>query len=284
MKFVPAGTNGVLFSIWDTRVADFQQFVNETGYNATSGMWTLASNGWRQEGNSWSNPGLNQTPDSPVVGVSWNDANQFCLWLTNKERRAGLISAQQSYRLPTDAEWSAAAGNSTYPWGNDWPPPLNAGNYCRLGDGYSASTLSGTDGYACTSPVGSFQSNDYGLYDMGGNVFQYCEDWYHKELNSAEVLSAIPSTANDGGGQAYRVARGASWDHFLPLTLTSSFRVGTSVDYRESCTGFRCVLTKPASSSGTTIAEGVLVLAGLAAAWYYFKGRPKPAATADSTA
>lgn len=87
---------------------------------------------------------FSQEPDHPMVGVSWNDSIEFCVWLTGKERSEGKIDENIVYRLPTDLEWSASVGlphepESTpaerhlkapgYPWGLRWPPPQNAGNY-----------------------------------------------------------------------------------------------------------------------------------------------------------
>jgi formylglycine-generating enzyme required for sulfatase activity len=272
MKFVPAGTSGVLFSIWDTRVADFQAFVNATGYNATGGMYTLGSNGWKQEGHSWDSPGFNQTPDSPVCGVSWNDANAFCQWLTTMEQQSGKISSKQVYRLPTDAEWSAAAGNSTYPWGNDWPPANNEANLYRSGDGYTdANAVPGADGYQCTSPVGTYLPNAYGLYDMGGNLYQFCQDFYHKEMNSSDLLQAFPTLSNDGGGFTSHVMRGSSWDQLGQLSPRLAYRTSLTPDERDSDTGFRCVLTTP-GWAWTTILEIGLGLIVVVVAGYFFMG------------
>jgi formylglycine-generating enzyme required for sulfatase activity len=138
MKFVPVPGTNVLFCIWEMRVQDFEVFVKATSHNA--------GKGWRDPGASQSDAaGFSQTPMHPVVNVSWNDAVAFCLWLTEKERAAGKLSAGQEFRLPTDAEWSRAVGlaaesgaipegkdskiQNVYPWGVGYPPPEGSGNY-----------------------------------------------------------------------------------------------------------------------------------------------------------
>lgn len=215
MKFVPVPGTDVLFSIWDTRVKDYAAFVAATAYDA---------------GQEWKEPGFQQTPNDPVVNVSWDDAKAFCQWLTWKERGDGKIGKDQEYRLPTDTEWSVAVGLPTeiggtpedknelrgvYPWGTQWPPPIGVGNY--------APSLE-VDSYVHTSPVGTFPANQFGLYDMGGNVRQWCEDWYSTE-------------------KTFRVVRGGSWYNGNPDLLWSTFRYGGGVpDYRFGIIGFRCVL------------------------------------------
>jgi formylglycine-generating enzyme required for sulfatase activity len=211
VKFVPAGTDGVLFSVWDVRVQDYQTFVTATGHD-------------------WSKPSFSQTDNDPAVNVSWDDAYAFCDWLTKKEQAEGSLASNQKYRLPTDAEWSKAVGlnesadgtparksmkiTGVYPWGTQWPPPSGAGNYPE--------TLT-HDGYANTSPVGSFTANSYGLYDMGGNVWQWCEDKYNNEHD-------------------WRVLRGASWFVGGPQRLLSSCRNGVGPGDRFDDGGFRVVV------------------------------------------
>ncbi|MEI6569654.1 MAG: SUMF1/EgtB/PvdO family nonheme iron enzyme [Verrucomicrobiota bacterium] len=214
MEFVPIPGTEVMFSIWDTRVSDYQAYAN-----TNSGV----DPGWKE-------PGFPQDQTHPAVNVSWDNAQAFCAWLTKKERREGKIRAGQRYRLPTDAEWSVAVGlqgeragmpdeknvgvQGVYPWGTQFPPPKGAGNY---------SPSLGVDDYDYTSPVGSFDANQHGLYDMGGNVLQWCEDWYD-------------------GQQECRVLRGASWGNYGSTNLLSSRRFKCSPGDFCNSFAFRCVL------------------------------------------
>ncbi len=245
MKFAPVLGTGVLFCIWDTRVQDFEAFVKETSYDATGGMYSIGNDGWQQRGDSWRSPGFPQGPTHPVCGVNWDDAKAFCQWLTEKERREGRLAANQEYRLPTDAEWSVAAGLNeqsggtpqskdgripgVYPWGTQWPPPRGAGNFAgtEVRDGNwpsNWSVIEGyNDGYPRTSPVGSFGANRYGLYDMTGNVWLWCEDFYN-------------------GSNGSRVLRGGSFINLGSDTLLSSYRGSDAPGDRYGIYGFRCVL------------------------------------------
>jgi formylglycine-generating enzyme required for sulfatase activity len=248
-KFVPVAGTEVLFSVWDARVQDFEAFVADTNYDATGGTVSLGKDGWKQRRATWREPGFSQGPTHPVVGVSWDDAKKFCEWLTRREQGSGRLPGGRVYRLPTDTEWSAGVGLQReqgksprdksgkirlYPWGKEWPPPKGAGNYAgeesKIGqepsdwlviEGYN-------DGYPRTSPVGSFAANASGLYDMGGNVWQWCEDWY----DTAEQ---------------YRVLRGASWGISNPDALLASCRNNFIPNFRRDGIGFRCVVAPESS-------------------------------------
>ena len=214
MVFVKVPGASVMFSIWDTRVQDYRAYVADNPDSDIDG--------------GWKDPGFKQGETHPVVTVNWVDARAFCRWLSRKEGR--------KYRLSMDAEWSVAVGlqeesgstpgeksakiKGVYPWGTQWPPPDNAGNY----DDYSPMAIPGfQDNFDRTSPVGSFKANRFGLYDMGGNVWQWCEDWYD-------------------GQQTSRGLRGGSWRDVGPDFLLSSFRFNRTPDYRGNDDGFRCVL------------------------------------------
>jgi len=231
MKFVPVPGSEVLFCIHPTRYKDYAVYAGET-----PGVHP-----------SWENQALagsaevERADDHPVVNVSWEDAAAFCEWLSRKE---GLV-----YRLPTDAEWSLAVGlgrterrsadsppaalsgggQGEYPWGTRWPPPPGAGNYSDQTRREFAPTSGSAyidgyaDGYAGTSPVMSFDPNRFGLFDMGGNVWEWCEERL------------------DGATEP-RVLRGASWRNPREHTLRSSHRHGDPPSIRRDNNGFRVVL------------------------------------------
>ncbi len=228
MKFISIPELPVQFSIWETRVQDFEAFVRETGYDTGSVMMTLGQNNqWRQSDHSWRNPDFAQTPAHPVVGVTWRDAEAFCEWLTQQERRAGLLTTNQHYRLPTMAEWLRVAGTAMFPWGNDWPPPAGAGNYAgaELRRSVARRAVLGNydDGFVGTSPVGSFKPNEHGIYDLGGNVWEFCADGPVDDPSSRWLM-------------------GASWESGTEEALAVSHRVRGNDTRRFSHRGFRCVL------------------------------------------
>jgi hypothetical protein len=253
MKFVPvpivsgptAGRR-VLFGVWDVRVQDYAVYAASAGAKKVDASWTKQERDGVPAGRE-----LNH----PVVGVSWDDAQGFCQWLTEKESAEGKLPKGWKYRLPSDEEWSWAVGlppeigttpaektekNSVdFPWGKDWPPTKKVGNYAdeafhgKFPKDWKDKEKDApwikdyNDGYATTSPVGSFPANAYGLCDMGGNVWQWCEDYSDKDQK-------------DG------VLRGASWSDHVRGVLLSSNRFRYPRERRDNRYGFRCVLAESA--------------------------------------
>ena len=257
MVFAPVPGTEVKFSIWETRVQDFAAFVDASGHDMGNQLVMGRGDGWKNRtGYNWRNPGFPQGPTHPVVGANWNDAQAFCRWLTDKEQAAGAIAKGQRYRLPTDTEWSAAVGRAKFPWGNSWPPPPRSGNYGgteTIGADWPWGRMTNyTDDHVFAAPVGSYPPNALGLYDLGGNVWEWCEDYYRAEMNPEELRAVFKSMNNDGGGQRRRVFRGASWvDPFLEM-LASANRLGTggtAPEARCDTVGFRVVLDSPPSST-----------------------------------
>ena len=234
-------------AVWETRRGDFEAFVRATGYNATAGALSWTAKGWKAQGASWANPGFAQTPAHPVVGVNAYDALAFCRWLTEKERAAGLIDQRLAYRLPTDEEWGRAAQDWKYPWGDAWPPTVGAGNFageeCKalLGGG---SVIAGyRDGFTGTSPVGTFQANAAGFYDLGGNATELCAVWYRPELNPEDVRRKMPDIESfNASATRALVLRGGSWRTGSADFALLNFRDFQLPHERYVTVGFRCVL------------------------------------------
>jgi serine/threonine protein kinase len=211
MKFIPVGD--VRISVWETRVQDYEAFCEATSRRCEP-------------------PDFTQAPTHPMVKVNWFDAMAFCKWLTEKERDENLIEDRQSYRLPTDREWSLAVGlqnesgatpqardgkiKNEFPWGKQWPPSAGAGNY---GTGQRR---------GATMPVGSFKASSLGLYDLGGNVWEWCADTY--------------KGGSSGTGRDWGVLRGGSWATTNRLEMQSSYRNVVDRNERDVIYGFRCVL------------------------------------------
>ena len=140
-----------------------------------------------------------QADTHPVVNVNWEDANAFCEWLTKKEMAAGKIKAGQKYRLPTDAEWSVAVGLGKEK-GNTPGAKSQVASKMFTRGARSGRRLKGAgnyggrlkvDKYDRTAPVGSFAANQLGLHDMGGNAWEWCEDWYDPSRQKRAVCCAV---------------------------------------------------------------------------------------------
>jgi formylglycine-generating enzyme required for sulfatase activity len=216
----------------------FAAFVKDTGYDAGSKCWTL-ENGkvdWRSS-RSWRNPGFGQDDTHPVVCLSWNDAKAYVAWLSRK--------TGQGYRLLTEAEFEYAnrAGTTTrYSFGDDESGLCgNANGFDQTAKKSVAATLSGapcSDGYAYTAPVGSFAANDFGLYDMSGNAWEWTEDCWHESYAGAPK----DGSAWTSGSCEYRVRRGGDWLDG-PWFLRAANRHGGRPDLRDDAVGFRVART-----------------------------------------
>ena len=171
-----------------------------------------------------------------MVEVSWNDATAFCAWLSKKEGK--------TYELPTEAEWEYAcrAGTTTHFWCGDTDASLK-GN-ANLGDAALKMKSPGLsvavgwdDGYAFTSPVGSFHKNPWDLYDMHGNVWQWCADGY------GPYQEGYVKDPNRKDSVNIRVLRGGSWCN---APCRSAFRARSDPAHGRDIYGFRVVLRLPA--------------------------------------
>ncbi len=220
--------DAVMMSAWEIRVKDFDVFCSLTGKKRKF------------------KPKFPQKDKHPVVLVDRNEIEEFCKWLTEYERDKGLIGFNLRYELPSDEDWSFAAGlrveegsspaerdrlvKGVFPWGDKWPPEKETAN---IADSSALSWLSETtvvgsyeDGFSHTSPVGSFDPNDKGFYDLAGNVWEFVKDSYGGESNFKD----------------WSVARGGGYDSYLEQHFLSSYRSVQPFGQTGASYGFRIVL------------------------------------------
>ena len=189
---------------------------------------------------SWLDRDFAQTDRDPVVRVTHEDAVAYAAWLGN------------SYRLPSEAEWEYAARGGTQSarfWGDDRDQACRYANVAdrslmtALGASFDAGQyFPGDDGFAFTSPVGSFLPNPFGLYDMLGNVWEWCADPRHNNYRGAPTDGSVWTA---GPGTALRVARGGSWS-VIPRITRAGYRFGSDISDRSrlrAAIGFRVVRT-----------------------------------------
>ncbi|WP_425399822.1 formylglycine-generating enzyme family protein [Aeoliella sp.] len=234
----------------------FRQFVDATNYVTDAekddrGGWGYTGNDARPFQRSpeftWRHVGFEQNDDHPVVNVSWNDAVAFCQWLSELE--------DVKYRLPTEAEWEYACRAGA---DSSWHHGENAGDVAKFGnvsdeasnakfaawletnktDRLKMTSDSPDDGYVFTSPVGSYQPNAFGLFDMQGNVWEWCDDWDQADYYAESPLDDPTGSPN---GKA-KIRRGGSWLH-SPTFSRSARRRRYAPDARNSPIGFRVAMT-----------------------------------------
>jgi serine/threonine protein kinase len=237
MEFVPVSPI-LNVSKWETRSGDYRQYLQATGQKAGEVV-------------------LNENPLIPVVGLTRAECEEFCKWLTKRERDnpnldLNRITKEYRYRLPTDLEWSKMAGlievgetpiereteqinAMQFPWGQTFPPEIKVGNYAdvsaieffendRIISDYE-------DGFEKLAPVGRFPANILGLYDIGGNVHEWVSDSYR------DVERGI--------------LRGGGWDTFYEPHLESRCRKPVNIEERSDSFGFRIVLVRDVEQETT---------------------------------
>jgi len=231
MRLVPV-QDDLMVAAWETRVSDYAAYVKAAKVKAPP------------------SPSFPQERNHPVVFVSRGDAEAFCAWLTVRERQQERISEDDTYRLLTDLEWSFVAGLEEnpghlpserelrqvelFPWGASWPPDKAGFKVGNLADQTAARAVdmrrdrtlfNYDDGYAKTSPVGSFPSNEFGLYDLAGNVHEWVSDDYR------------------GAGE-YGVLRGGGWNSAEKEHLYVIHRNVVRPSKSGNAYGFRVALAK----------------------------------------
>jgi formylglycine-generating enzyme required for sulfatase activity len=206
----------------EVTLGEFRTFVADTAYATDAerdgkGGDGKVSGKWSSKPEfSWKNMGYERGDDEPVLNVSWNDAVAFCTWLSRKEGRR--------YRLPTEAEWEYAcrAGSTTrYYWGD--------GDAARNEHAWTGANSKGGP-----HPVAQLKANAWGLYDMLGNAYEYCQDWF-----VVAPYDAAQATDPKGPGKGdERVVRSGSWSTD-PMHPRCAFRGGASQTHRNMRDGFR---------------------------------------------
>lgn len=178
--------------------------------------------------------------DNPVANVSWEDAVQYCNWLSKQEGRTPAYRQEfdrwmptyptpDGYRLPTEAEWALAiryAGRGTalkFPWGEKWPPPEGVGNLAdRTARELVPSILPAyDDGFTSSAPVGKFKPNALGIYDAAGNVAEWVNDFY--TVPTPGITMPVVDPVGPERGKSH-VVRGSSWRHAGVTELRLSYR------------------------------------------------------------
>ncbi|MDR2519305.1 MAG: formylglycine-generating enzyme family protein [Spirochaetaceae bacterium] len=221
----------------EVTVGEFRRFAEDSQYRTSAearhnGKVYLESGTAVQEDADWAHPYMDQEDDHPVVLVSWYDAAHYCNWLSKQEgfRPAYIIKGTKviwkqgarGYRLPTEAEWEYACRAGT-------AAAFHTGSRITKGQ-------ANFDGYA-TAPVGSYPPNPWGLYDMHGNVWEWCWDWYGRYSLKEEADPAGPETGEDriNRGGCYRGVSDGS-------ALRSAYRwYGDPPEHSDNTLGFRVV-------------------------------------------
>ncbi len=237
--------------------ADFAQFVQESGYRTTADKegtaFGLKNGEWgNHKGLSWKGMGFPQSDNHPVIGISWYDAIEYCNWLSEKQglQKVFTISGDKvtcnwtakGYRLPSEAEWEYAARSGgkkyKYSWGNGDPDANIADEsvkrqyyYWTIWEGYD-------DGYVYSSPIRSFRPNELYLYDMTGNVREWCWDLYGADY----YMISPPFNPKGPESGFHRVVRGGSWN-LHPGSVRATYRFHLSAGDRRNDVGFRLART-----------------------------------------
>jgi formylglycine-generating enzyme required for sulfatase activity len=213
---------------------EFAAFVRDTGYATRGGCTLFANHRYEQRADAgWQNPGFIQTDRDPVVCVSRQDAKAYVAWLNEKVRgQRPTIRDDGPYRLPSEDEWeyAARAGTRTARW---WGDVVGSGQANCDGCGSRWDKKQ-------TAPVGSFQPNPFGLFDMLGNAWEWTEDCWNKNYLGAPA----DGSAWTSGTCESHVLRGGSWSN-VPWVLRSAGRTRSASDKRTNYIGFRVARTLP---------------------------------------
>ncbi len=232
--------NGFWMGKTEITRGQFKVFVKATGYKTEAekndGSYIInKGTGWKwkkMKGYNWQKTGSKQTDSYPVTCVSWNDAQAFIKWLNKK---SGF-----EFFLPTEAQWEYAARSGTTGmryWGSD-NKACSYENLVDKGSNWSDS-FPCSDGYKLSAPAGSYKANRFGIYDMLGNVSEWCRDVYVKNAYSQHGRENPVITSDS----TFHVRRGGSYVYEL-ASIRASHRYGSSASYSSSVIGFRVSFNK----------------------------------------
>jgi formylglycine-generating enzyme required for sulfatase activity len=222
-------------------VGQFRRFIESSGYRTEAEMSGEGSYGWDGKEwkldpkKNWRNPGFTQGDDHPVVCVSHNDARAFLGWLSDQEKEK-----KRGYCLPTEAQWEYACRARTGGLYGDSDDPESLVRFANVADASykkafpNSTCIRGDDGFVYTAPVGSFEPNAWHLYDMIGNVWEWCDDWFDGKFYQSSPEENPHNTA----AASYRVIRGGGW-HYHPADCRPAYRYGGPLTDRYYCLGFR---------------------------------------------
>ena len=256
-------------------VGQFKYFVEATGYITeaeigNAGIYVQKTQP-KRKGLNWRNPGIanyNQTDNHPVLGISWDDAMQFCTWLTERERAAGRLPDGYVYRLPSEAQWEyvARAGRTADPgyWkelieteeqlrkeGKPVPPLLANSREKAAKDSYKEGepgpereSVYRANSGGVPNPVATKQPNAFGAYDMMGNGWNWVHDWYGRYSADEATDPQGPESANSRDViRPHHSMRGAGWNEFGAHGMMSTNRWSTYGMTANQWVGFRIALT-----------------------------------------
>jgi len=218
---------------YEVTVGQFREFVHETGYRTEGGCHLWSGSAWEIDSSkSWQDPGFDQTDQHPAGCMNWGDAEAYAIWLARK--------TGQGYRLLSEAEWEyaqRAGGGSLWSHGNDETGICRYGN--TRDDTYRSNTTDTAgaqcdDGSITKAPVGSYQPNEFGLYDMTGNVYEWTQDCWNDSYSGAPV----DGSSWMSGDCSRHTLRGGSWPS-RPWGLRSAFRNKFETENRSNNFGFR---------------------------------------------
>jgi formylglycine-generating enzyme required for sulfatase activity len=242
-------------STTEVTVKQYRAFVEETGYvtdaeDAGGGeVFNVDDARFRRKtGATWKNPGWTVEDSQPVAMISYFDAQAFCEWLSAKERLP--------YKLPTEAQWEYAARGGRpmahFPWGDALPDGRKA-NFADKNTDYEWRDRYVDDGYKYVAPVGSYEANGFGLYDMAGNVLEWVRDYYGEDY-----YRFSPEIDPEGPGHGEnRVMKGGEWT-FGPVNLRCSFRGWARPELAFQNSGFRVAIDFTASRRPYDFADNFL--------------------------